>query len=67
MFVNAVGGDFRVQSSSPAIDKGTNVGFSSDYIGTTLPTGSGYDIGAYEYLGITVPKSPQNIQVVLFQ
>lgn len=41
--------DFRLQSTSPAIDNGVNVGLTTDYLRLGIPVGSGYDIGAYEY------------------
>ena len=47
--------DFHLQSSSPAIDAGTNVGLTSDYDGVSVPRGAGYEIGAYEY---PVPIAP---------
>ena len=49
------GSDFHLQSTSPAIDKGTNVGLASDYDGVSLPRGAGWEIGAYEY---PVPFAP---------
>ncbi|WP_310586643.1 choice-of-anchor Q domain-containing protein, partial [Runella limosa] len=53
-FVNAAGGDFRLQQCSPAIDKGTNTNApTTDFEGNARPfnaTGvSNTDIGAYEY------------------
>ena len=48
MFTEA-GIDFRLLSSSMAIDAGINVGLTSDYLGNPVPVGGGYDIGAYEY------------------
>jgi hypothetical protein len=52
-FVNASGttpADFKLQSGSPAIDKGANVGAANphDFVGTSRPIGAGYDIGAWE-------------------
>ena len=53
-FVNAGGGDFRLQQCSPAIDNGTNSNApTTDFVGNTRPfnaTGvSNADMGAYEY------------------
>ncbi len=49
MFVNAAGGDFRLDAGSPMIDKATAMsGFKTDKEGVARPNGSGVDIGAYE-------------------
>ena len=50
LFVDAVNGDFHLQSNSPAIDNGTNVGILFDRDGVSIPQGSAPDIGAYEYV-----------------
>jgi PKD repeat protein len=42
--------DFQLQSSSPAIDAGVNVGISQDRLGTPIPQGFAPDIGVYEYI-----------------
>jgi hypothetical protein len=49
LFVNAAGGNFRLQVTSPCRDTGTNLGLTRDYAGTVVPQGSGVDMGAYEY------------------
>ncbi len=61
LFVNATGGDFRLQVASPAIDHATvstvyqtfyslyGLDISVDYAGSTRPQGAAWDIGAYEY------------------
>jgi hypothetical protein len=49
-FVNPSGGDFHIQSGSPAIDKGTSTDAPAvDFDGNSRPKGAGYDIGAFEY------------------
>jgi cysteine-rich repeat protein len=55
-FVNAAS-DFHLQSGSDAIDKGTNLSFSSDKEGNAIPSGSLPDIGAYEYQGVVTPPA----------
>ena len=41
--------DFALGSGSAAIDQGEDLGFSSDFIQTPVPQGTGPDIGAYEF------------------
>ena len=41
--------DYRLLSSSPAINAGVDVGLTSDYRGKPVPIGSAPDIGAYEF------------------
>jgi hypothetical protein len=41
--------NFRLQSTSPAINAGISVGLTSDYAGHRIPQGALPDIGAYEY------------------
>jgi len=44
--------NFHLQSTSPAIDTGIDVGLTSDFEGNVVPYGSDPDIGAYEFIGI---------------
>jgi len=60
-FVDAAGGNFALQSGSPAIDKGTlhtayatfysryGIDISKDFTGSARPLGANWDIGAYEF------------------
>jgi parallel beta-helix repeat protein len=49
LMTNPASDDFTLQSNSPCINTGTNVGLTLDYDGNEVPRGAGYDIGAYEY------------------
>ena len=43
--------NFSISSGSPAIDTGYAISApSTDYVGHARPQGSGYDLGAYEYI-----------------
>ena len=54
-FVDPVQGDLHLRSVSPAIDRGTPVGYTQDFDGQPVPAdgnGDGSavpDMGAYEY------------------
>jgi len=50
LFVDPENGNFRLQTGSPAIDAGIDVGLTQDYEGNTVPQGLAPDIGAYEYV-----------------
>ncbi len=68
LLVNASGGDFHLQSASPTINAGINVGLTTDFDGTVVPQGSAPDIGAYEYVGAvpsdtTPPAPPSGVSV----
>lgn len=52
-FVDAVNYNFQLQSGSPCIDAGFNVGLLIDIEGTSIPQGAAPDIGVYEYLPST--------------
>ncbi len=49
MFVDPLCQDFHLQFSSPAIDRGEDVGLTRDFEGTAVPQGARADIGAFEY------------------
>lgn len=40
--------DFSVKRESPAVDKGINLGYKSDFLGNFVPQGNSVDIGAFE-------------------
>ncbi|NMC14493.1 MAG: hypothetical protein GYA34_16605 [Chloroflexi bacterium] len=50
MFLNETMGDFHLQENSPAINTGYYVGVTADFDGVQRPQGSGYDIGAFEFI-----------------
>jgi hypothetical protein len=62
--------DFHLTASSPLIDRGASLtSVDKDFDGNTRPQGSGYDIGAYEYLSGPAPSptlspSPSAIKTV---
>jgi hypothetical protein len=39
---------FAPKPSSPAVDRGADLGFATDFAGHPVPLGSGPDIGAFE-------------------
>ena len=58
-FVNAAGNDFHLTGSSAAINQGTPAGApAEDFSNRDRPAGGAFDIGAYEFTGQTVVKSP---------
>ena len=57
-FVNAGGNDFHLTASSPAVDKGYNAatyGVNIDLDNNARPSGSAFDIGAYEFVSGSTP------------
>lgn len=52
LFVNESTKDLHLQSNSPCIDKGINLGVTNDFDGNSRPQGAGFDIGAYEYTSV---------------
>ncbi len=68
LLVSASTSDFTLQSTSPCINAGANVGLIKDFAGISVPQGSSPDIGAYEYVGAaptdtTPPASPSGVSV----
>jgi len=48
-FVDFNARDLHLQPSSPAVNMGTDLGYTSDYDGNPVPIGPAPDAGAYEY------------------
>ena len=61
LFVDASADNYRLQSGSPAIDAGANVGVTVDLTGNSRPQGAAPDLGAYE-AGSGAPAPPPVIQ-----
>ncbi len=60
-FVNAGANDYHLAAGSPAIDAGANesaLGVTKDFDGKARPSGSAYDVGAFEYSGTSTGKAP---------
>lgn len=63
LVISAAEGNFRLTSGSPCKDKGTYVGLTRDLDGNAVPNGTGTDIGAFEFSGLTIkPPVILNIQ-----
>lgn len=64
LFFNRELGDYRLKAGSPAIDSGVSIsGFSKDILGVSRPQGSGWDIGAYEFVP-SAPVAPKNLRLL---
>jgi len=57
-FTDAANNNFRPLAGSPAIDHGANTGINRDVVQALRPSGTAYDIGAYEYTGAPVAPPP---------
>jgi parallel beta-helix repeat protein len=67
LFVDERAGNFQLQSTSPAKDTGTSIGFiTTDIAGGKRPEGSAPDIGAYEFrvLQSVTPPTPTGLRIV---
>ena len=49
LFINPDSYNFNLQTGSPAIDHGIDIGMTTDIKGVIRPQGADYDIGAYEF------------------
>ena len=67
LFIDPANNNFQLQSDSPAINTGMTIAeVSADIAGISRPRGTGYDIGAYEYVegrDITPPAAPSGLRV----
>jgi parallel beta-helix repeat protein len=54
-FKDKANADFSLNSGSKAIDSGTNVGLTKDYLGSNVPFNSIVDIGSIEFTSISPP------------
>jgi len=59
LFNDGANDDYTLQTSSPCINAGVDVGLTQDYAGNPVPYGLGIDIGAYEY----IPNSPLDAEI----
>jgi hypothetical protein len=55
-FVNPAGRDYHIGQNSQAIDNGTNAGITVDIDNQARPAGTGFDIGADEYVTAPPPS-----------
>ena len=62
ILVSPAAANFSLQSTSPAINAGTDVGLSMDIAGQHVPYGAAPDIGAYGWSPL--PSAPRNLRVV---
>ena len=57
-FVNGYDGDLHLLANSPAIDRGVDLGYSTDFDGQVIPAGAAPDLGAFEYNGSAPISEP---------
>lgn len=62
-FTDAPNDDYTLQSGSPCINAGTDVGLTQDYESKTVPQGSAPEMGAYEYVPWTTFQLDPNAPV----
>ncbi len=60
--------NLQLQSGSPAINAGLNLGLTQDYAGVSVPQGLAPDIGAYEYVSgggdTNPPAAPTGLRIL---
>jgi len=49
LFEDTSAQDYHLRADSPAIDAGVPLGYSRDFDGNHVPSGTAPDIGAFEY------------------
>jgi parallel beta-helix repeat protein len=68
MFVDTASNNFGLLAQSPAIDRGVTLSDIPPYDanGTARPQGTGWDIGAYEYIGASTfaPAAPTAVRIL---
>jgi len=64
LYVNVSAANFNIQSSSPCVNAGTSESsyFTTDILGNSRPSGSGWTIGAYQYNG-AAPAPPTDLTI----
>lgn len=62
MFMDFDSDDFRLQRVSSAINAGVDLGLTNDIVNTSIPQGGGPDMGAYEYIPLTVTINQKDNQ-----
>ena len=62
-FFDASNDDFTLQSSSPCINTGTDIGAFEDYNRNYLPQGPKVDIGAFEFINTVHLNSPIGLKI----
>jgi hypothetical protein len=58
-------GNFKLQSNSPAINAGIDVGLTSDFEGNPVPVNGSPDIGAFEYGSVSLEKFNINLPILI--
>lgn len=51
MFIDFKNRNYRLHKTSPAIDRGVDLGYKLDFDNKPIPSGGAVDMGAYEYQG----------------
>jgi len=65
LFVDPASGDYRLLSTSPLLDAGTDLGIIVDLLGNTRPDGAGFAIGAFE-VGVAPQVVPEAASIAIW-